>query len=152
MKLIVLAMMASGCATSWTISQAMGRPQVWDEGVREVSVPQPGITERLTVTLPLETAYEPAGYVPAGQLPPPKKPLPFALACSTDHDAQDVVYHSAFRYGSRWKKGTAIMFLVEGALATLLYAASTDQHPEDIVYAGALGLDAVVTGALFFAP
>ena len=52
-------LLTSGCATSWIASQAADKPQIWDEGVHEVAVPQPGITEKLTVSLPLMTEYEP---------------------------------------------------------------------------------------------
>lgn len=148
----MLALAASGCATTWAITQAADKPQAWDEGVREVRVPQPGIVERLTVTMPLATVYEVPPPAQPGQPPAQPKALAFALACSTDQNAHDVVYHAAFRYGSRWKKGTAIAFLVEGAAAALIYATRDAAHPEDMLYAGFFGIDAIASGALFFAP
>jgi hypothetical protein len=151
MKALVL-IFASGCATTWAVSQAVDRPQMWDEGVREVRVPEAGITERVSISMPLAIEYEPPPWTPAGQPPPPRVAKPFEITCSTDQDAHDAVYHSAFRYGSRWKKMTAIAFLTEAAAAALLYAAKTDDHPEDYVYAGFFAADALVTGALFFAP
>ena len=141
----------SGCATTWVITQASGTPRVWDEHVREVDVPEPGITERLTVTLPLRIDYVPADAAAPGQPAAPPKPRVFALTCSTDQDAQDVVYHQAFRYGSFWKKSTAVFFLAEAAGASLLLLAG-DGKVDDQVYGGFLAADAAVSGALFFLP
>ena len=152
----VLAL-ASGCATTWTITQASGTQRIWDEHVREVDVPEPGITERLTIDMPVTTQYEPVAAPAAGTttappapLPPPK-PLPFALACNVDQAAHDTVYHSAFRYGSFWKKSTAVFFLAEAASAAALLLAG-DGQADDQVYGGALAIDAAVTGAIFFIP
>lgn len=151
MKLLLL-LAASGCATTWITSQAVGHPEMWDEGVREVRVPEAGVSERLTISLPIQIEYEPPPFTPAGQPAPPPVARPFALSCSIDQNANDAVYHSAFRYGKHWKWGTAIAFLLEGAAATAIYATKTDDHPEDVVYAGFFAVDAVVSGALFFAP
>jgi hypothetical protein len=152
--LLALALLAatSGCATTWIASQAAGVPRIWDEHVREVAVPQPGVTERLTVTLPLELAPAAATTTAATTAPaPPAPPAPFALTCSTDQDARNIVYHQAFRYGSFWKKSTAIWFLAEGAVGTALLLASHGKI-DDQVYGGYLAADAAVTGALFFLP
>jgi hypothetical protein len=148
-----LCLAASGCATTWAFSQAAGKPQIWDEGARDVSVPSPGVAERFTIELPLVTQYEPPPTSTAGQPPPAPKPIPFALSCSVDQDARDTVYHAAFRYGHVWKKGTAIAFLVEGAIASSIFLlASSDQQAEAIGYGGFFALDAIASGALFFAP
>lgn len=153
---IALLALASGCATTWITTQATGTAGLWDESVREVHVPQPGITEKLTVTMPLAIEYEPQQpQSDPHALPPPRKPLPFALTCSSDQQGNDIVYHSAFRYGSRWKKGTAVMFLAEAALASV-FLLEADAHPDqagqNYLGAGFFAADALVTGVLFFAP
>lgn len=156
MRALALLAATSGCATTWIASQAAGVPRIWDEHVREVAVPQPGVTERLTVTFPLElapaagatTATTTTAAAPATT---PAQPAPFALTCSTDQDARDVVYHQAFRYGSFWKKSTAVWFLAEGAVGSVLLLASHGKI-DDQVYGGYLAADAAVTGALFFLP
>jgi hypothetical protein len=143
------ALAASGCATTWIATQGAGVARVWDEGVNEATVPLPGVDERLNVTLPLAIEYT------ATATPAPGAPAsvaePFALTCSTDQRARDVVYHSAFRYGKRWKTMSGVMALVEGALATA-FLLSRDQKPEYVVYGGFFGIDAAITAALFFIP
>lgn len=135
----------SACATSWITTQATGTANIWDEHVREVAVPQPGLDERLDISVPLVEQYEQA---PGSAAP---KPVPFAIACSTDQHGRDVVYHAAFRYGSFWKKATAVWFLAEAASASLLLLAG-DGTIDDQVYGTLLAADAAVTGALFFLP
>ena len=157
----MLLAMTSGCATSWIATQATGTARIWDEHVREVDVPQPGITERLTVTLPLEPVYASTSTSastgtgpstgPSTSTLAPAKPEPFALTCSTDQDGHDLVYHQAFRYGGFWKKSTAISFLVEGALASALLLTAHGKI-DNQVYGGYFAADAAVTGALFFLP
>ena len=132
-------LLLSGCATTWIATQASGTQRVWDEGIHEVHVPQPGVQEHLVVTLPLAPA--------AGSAAPT-----FALTCAVDQTAHDAVYHQAFRYGSRWKKMTALAFVLEGALgATFLLTASNDK-PNGYLYGGFLALDALVTAPLIFIP
>ena len=143
--LIFLA--CTGCATTWALTQATDTQRIWDERVHEVRVPQPGVVERLTVDLPLGVEHEPADPKSPGE-PPAQKP--FALACSIDQQAHDVVYHQAFRYGSTWKKGTAAFFAIEAGLAALTYF--TADAPGNAVYGGALAIDAAATGVLFFLP
>ena len=65
---------------------------------------------------------------------------------------RDAVYHSAFRYGSRWRWAAAISFVVERATATALLLAADPQHPGDYLGGGFLAADAAVTAALLFAP
>ena len=147
-----IALAASGCATTWIATQAAGAARVWDEGVNEATVPLPGVDERLNITLPLAIEYtSPATPPTPGALAPAPVAEPFALACSTDQRARDLVYHSAFRYGNRWKTMSGIMALAEGALATA-FLLSRDQKPEYIVYGGFFGIDAAITAALFFIP
>lgn len=145
---LALAATISGCATSWIAVQAVGGQRVLDEGVREVRVPQPGIQERITISLPLVTEYATSSGTST-----PAPPLPFALGCRTEQHAQDVVYHSAFRYGRKWKWASGIMFLAEGAIAAALIFASKGEDKQSSQLVGAVvGLDAVITGGLFLIP
>jgi len=140
-------LLLSGCATSWIITQAAGGQRAFDEDVHEVHVPQPGIEEHLTVTLPLAPQTTPAAQ--AGQ---PATTLPFALTCAVAQTGHDLVYHQAFRYGSRWKKLTAAAFVLEGALGAVFLLSATDQKPQGYLYGGFLAADAVLTAPLFFIP
>jgi len=157
--MIAIGLTVSGCATTWITTQAVGKPAAWDEGVREVSVPLPGVQERLAIKLSLVTEYTTTNVstVKPGETTAPYTGAssvaePFALACSTEQRARDVVYHSAFRYGKRWKLMTGIMALVEGGLATAFLLSKRDQHPEYVVYGGFFALDAAITAGLFFIP
>ena len=134
MKAIVLAALLSGCATSWITVQATGSQHLLDESAREVSVPLPGVQERINLTFPVTGT--------GGA---------FQLRCDTFQRAKDVVYHSAFRYGRKWKIMTGVMGVLEGALGALLLR-DRDEKPEFWLYGGFLAADAVVTAALFFAP
>ena len=112
MRTIAIACaLLTGCATTWGATQIAGMERGWDEGVREVTVPTPGVREQLSVSLPLGVVYE------ANQLGVTK---PFALECTTRQYATDTVHHSAFRYGKRWKLITGVSALIEGALATAI--------------------------------
>jgi hypothetical protein len=160
LALAALAASTTGCFTGWVTTQAVGGAKFLDEGVREQAVPQDGVEERLAVSIPLAYEYDEA---PAGTSPSPRErtPRPFALTCSTRQYAQDRVYHSAFRYGSKWKKTTAISFLVEAALgaAFLLIDRNRDlSDPEQandrtgLLVGGFFALDAIGTAAIFFIP
>jgi hypothetical protein len=139
-------LLLSGCATSWIITQAAGGQRALDEGVHDVHVPQPGVEEHLTVTLPLAPQSTVAQ---AGQTP---TMLPFALTCAVAQSGHDIVYHQAFRYGSRWKKTTAIAFFAEGAIAALGLLTATADKPAGYLYGGFFAADAVLTAPLFFIP
>jgi hypothetical protein len=130
----------AGCATTWITTQATGTQRVWDEGVNEVHVPQPGVEEHIVVTMPLTSA----AIGSAAQ--------PLALTCAVDQTGRDLVYHQAFRYGSRWKKMTALAFVLEGALGAALFLSASNDKPDGYVYGGFLGLDAVLTAPLIFIP
>jgi hypothetical protein len=130
----------AGCATSWITVQATGTQRVLDEDVHEVHVPEPGIDEHLSVTVPLATQYVGS----AAQ--------PFALTCATEQQAHDRVYHQAFRYGSRWKKTTAIAFLVEAAAGAALFFTADSKNPNGYFYGGFLAADAALTLPLIFIP
>lgn len=160
--LAAVAVASSGCATTWLVTHATDSTRVWDESVREQVVPRPGVEERLTVTMPLAPQLAPATTTTAtatasGQpgapaaAATPRAELPFALRCVSEQRASDDVYHSAFRYGKRWKTGTAVMFLAEGAAATALLLAGKRESAEPI-YGAFFALDAIGTAALFFAP
>jgi hypothetical protein len=129
-------LLLAGCATTWITTQATGTQRVWDESVNEVHVPQPGIEEHLTVTMPLATGSA----------------APLSLTCAVDQTGRDLVYHQAFRYGSRWKKMTAAAFLLEGALGAVFLLTATNEKPDGYLYGGFLAADAVVTLPLFFIP
>jgi hypothetical protein len=161
-----IALASSGCFTSWAVTQGFGGQKVLDEGVREQTVPLDGVSEKLGVTLPLEVEYdvEPAvanGSNPQTVAPQNKTARPFALTCSTKQYAQDRVYHSAFRYGSRWKKMTGIGFLLEAALGTAFLLMDRNRDQTDpmkandrsgLLAGGFLAIDAVGTLAIFFIP
>ncbi|MGN6109314.1 MAG: hypothetical protein ACTHU0_29675 [Kofleriaceae bacterium] len=157
--LVAFAVAGSGCATTWLVTHATDSTRLWDESVREQVVPRPGVEERLTVTMPLapQLAPAPATATANGQsgaqaaAATPRAELPFALRCVSEQRASDDVYHSAFRYGKRWKTGTAVMFLAEGAAATALLLAGKRESAEPI-YGAFFALDAIGTAALFFAP
>lgn len=121
---------STGCFTTWVSLRASGHQGANDESVREEHVPQPGIQERLVVTLQRTSSK---------------------FDCRAEQHATDTVYHSAYRYGSTWKKVVAIMFVSEALVATALYFGKPDD-PVHIAGAGFFALDAVGTGALFFAP
>jgi hypothetical protein len=148
----------TGCFGSWVAVQVAGNAKVLDEQVREETVPQPGFTERLVVSMPLVIEMTPA---PASTMTstttttpaPPPTPKPFAFACRSEQRGTDDVYHSAYRYGKQWKKGTAGMFLLEGLIATAFYFAGQEDGKEGYqVIAAVLAVDAIGIGALFFAP
>src|SRR5207237_4941486 len=71
------------------------------------------------------------------------------LACAGEQRGSEEVYRAAYRYDSRWRKGTAVMFLLEGALASVLLL-EADSSGQAIGYYFAA--DAALAGALFFAP
>lgn len=143
MRAIAMAMLVlGGCATTWIGTQVTGTQRAWEEGVRETSVPLPGVQERINVRLPLGIVYE-AQWVGTNRV--------FALTCSTDQRAKDIVYRSAFRYGKRWRIMSGIMALTEGALAAV-FLRSRDEKPEYWLYGGFLAADALVTTALFWIP
>jgi hypothetical protein len=125
------ALLLSGCATGWIVTEAVGGQRALDENVHEVRVPEPGIQEHLTVTLlPGSTSF----------------------ACAIDQTGPERVYHQAFRYGSRWKKTVALMFVAEAVAGSLFLLTADDQHPQNYLYGGFFALDAAVSAPLFFIP
>lgn len=141
---VAILLGTTGCFTSWALTQGTGSQRVWDENVREETVPLPGVEERLVVTLPLALEIVDTSGIRTSK--------PFALECKAEQQARDAVYHSAYRYGSRWKKGTALMFVLEGALATTFLALGKREDPREVLAGGFLALDALGTAAVFFAP
>ena len=129
---LVLVLSSTGCFSTWATLQATGHPGAADENVREERVPQPGIREHLTVS------------IVDGQ-----------FKCTSSQQATDIVYRSGYRYGSRWKKGAALMFVTEAALAAALYFANPEDPSKRMSYllaAGFLAADAVGTGVIAFIP
>lgn len=148
---VAAALAGSGCFTTWSISQATGHPEIWDEKVREENVPMPGFTERLTVTVPLIIEMEPAKVATLTTPATGPTPLPLTLQCKAEQFGKDAVYHSAFRYGSSWKRNAGIMFLLEaGAAAAFLLAG--EEQSSDIVWGALLAADALGTGVIFWLP
>jgi hypothetical protein len=134
--LIALALAAnSGCFASWVTTQATGTQRLWDEGARDVAVPLPGATERLAIGLPMQ---------PSGER--------VRLSCAASQIATDEVHHSAFRYGKKFKLGTAVMFALEGALGALMLVTADREHSANYLYGGLLAADAVGAGAMLFFP
>ncbi|HTL38726.1 MAG TPA: hypothetical protein VL326_36595 [Kofleriaceae bacterium] len=134
MKLLALmvALAATGCFSTWVGLQASGHPGAPDESAREERVPQPDVREHLAVSL-----------------------VDGQFKCTSSQQATDIVYHSAYRYGSKWKKAAALMFVTEAALATALYFSNPDDPSKRASYligAGFLALDAVGTGVIAFIP
>ncbi len=161
LALTAIAAMSSGCFTGWVATQAVGGARFLDEGVREEAVPLDGVQERLSVSLPLAIEYDVDAAGAQSSAPQNKKARPFALTCSTRQHAQDRVYHSAFRYGSKWKKTTAISFLVEAALGAAFLLLDRNRDLNDpmaandrtgLLAGGFLALDAIGTAAIFFIP
>lgn len=153
----VVAASGGGCATFWATSQIVaGRPP-FDENAREQSVPLPGVTERLGVTLHLEGKPVPPANAAMTQNPTPA-PAPTTSAAPPDpvvecvvvQNGREQVYRAASYYGKTWKWTAGISFLIEGAIAAVyLLAGSETGH---YVIGGYLAADALVTGGLFFAP
>lgn len=129
--LIVLA--TTGCFSTWVGMQATGHAGAPDESVREERVPEPGVREHLAITLADDGHFK----------------------CTSSQTATDIVYHSGYRYGSKWKKGAALMFVTEAALATAFYFSNPDDPSKRASYliaAGFLAADAVGTGVIAFIP
>lgn len=154
--LVTAAVLAttSGCFSFWGLTQITGTQSAWEQNVREETVPLPGVEENLVVTLPLAIEYEPVPYSSAPATTPPAAPTPrpFALTCRAEQRARDTVYRSAFRYGSRWKKLTAISFLAESAIASAILLTGDRDTPKVQLWGGFFAIDAIGTAAIFFIP
>lgn len=163
-----LALGGAGCFASWGAVQIANGAHILEEGAREVTVPLPGVQERLAVSLPLAIELDyPASPASASATTktttattttatagsPAAQPTPreFELQCETRQHARNNVHRSAFRYGKKWKYATATMFLIEAAVATASYFGDRE-NPQNQLTAGVLALDAIGTAALFFAP
>jgi hypothetical protein len=135
----LLAGSTTGCFTTWVGLRAAGLNGAGNEGVREERVPLPGIQERLVVALESEKIH------PSG----------FAFACHADQHGRDAMYRTSYRYGSGWKKITAIMFVAEAAISAV-FLLTEPEMPENkpLQVAGGVffGIDAIGTAALFFIP
>lgn len=166
LALAALAATTTGCFTSFVVVQASGLQRSLDEGGRDETVPQPGVDERLAVSIPLAIEYDLDASVanqtnPDLVAPQHKTARSFALTCSTKQFATDRVYHSAFRYGSRWKKSTAIAFLVEAGASALFLLLDSKRDLSDpmkandrtgLLAGGFLAIDAIGTAAIAFIP
>lgn len=130
MKTLVflIAVAASGCFSTWAGIEASGHTGAPDEHVREERVPQPGVREHLAVSL-----------------------VDGRFKCDATQTATDVVYHSAYRYGSRWTKTAALMAVTETALAVALYFSKPDD-PAHVLGAGFFAVDALGTTVIAFIP
>jgi len=145
--------LAGGCATTWITTQVAGSPHLWDEDIREESVPLPGFTEQLVVGLPLGgAADDTTGATGATGANHPTEPVRFAVACTSQQRARDVVYHQAFRYGRHWKKQAALATLLEGLLATAFVVSAGDDEIGRQAAGVYFGVDALVTAGLMLLP
>lgn len=151
---IVLAAASGGCFSFWGLTQITGTQRAWDQNVREESVPAPGVEENLVVSFPLGFEYEPTPYRSTADTSPRPAPVtkPFALTCNANQRGRDTVYRSAFRYGSRWKKYTAISFLAESAIATAVLLGGDRSNVKTQMWGGLFAVDAIGTAAIFFIP
>ncbi|MEO8550329.1 MAG: hypothetical protein ABI678_10155, partial [Kofleriaceae bacterium] len=151
MKRLALLALLPSCATMWITTQATGTAHEWDEQIEERRVPQPGFTEHLEVRMPLVTEYQ---QIPgaAGQPMQRGDALPFHFACESGQHGEDRVYRHGYRYGKKWKIGTAISVLVEGGLGALGLLTATQEHPFGYVYGTFFALDAAVALPLLFIP
>jgi hypothetical protein len=142
--LVSLLLANQGCFTSWAITQASGNQRYLNEKGSELSVPQPGVREHLRVTMSLEPARG--------------EDEPFAFQCRSSQSAFNNVHRTSFRYAGKWKIITATMFLLEAGTAALLYFTKPEEPNSESkqqmnrVVAGIVGVDALGTAALFFAP
>ena len=157
MRAVIAAAVLStltGCFSFWGLSQITGAQRAWEQDVREERVPAPGVEETLVVTLPLGFEYEPTPYRSSTDTTPPPAPVmkPFAISCNANQRGRDTVYRSAFRYGSRWKKYTAISFLAESAIATAVLLGGDRTSPKTQLWGGFFAVDAIGTAGIFFIP
>ena len=127
----LLPLVLSGCATGWIVTEASGQQRLLDENVHEVRVPEAGVEEHLTVSL---------------------LPNATTFTCAVDQTGPERVYHQAFRYGSRWKKTVAVMFVLEAAAGAAFLLTADDQHAGNYVYGGLLAVDSALTLPLIFIP
>ncbi|MGE0550546.1 MAG: hypothetical protein AB7O24_14185 [Kofleriaceae bacterium] len=133
----MLALTTSGCATIWTIGKVAGTDLAPSENVREVSVPKPGVTERLTVFLDGDRP---------NRAPHAPEPL-VRLSCHVDQLGPEDLYRSESVYASGWKWSMLAGVLVEGLAAAALYA-SRDEEPGAEYAAGLFAVDAVASAGL----
>ena len=127
----LLPLVLSGCATGWIVTEASGQQRLLDENVHEVRVPEAGVEEHLTVSL---------------------LPNATTFTCAVDQTGPERVYHQAFRYGSRWKKTAAVMFVLEAAAGAAFLLTADDQHAANYLYGGFLAVDSALTLPLIFIP
>lgn len=144
----------SGCFSFWGLTQITGTQSAWEQNVREEAVPMPGVEEQLVVSVPMGFEYEPAPYRSPSDTTPAPAPVmkPFQLTCNASQRGRNAVYRSAFRYGSRWKKLTAISFLAESAIATAVLLGGDRDSPKTQLWGGFFAVDAIGTAAIFFIP
>ena len=153
--LVLASTLLSGCFTSWVVTQATGGAKYLDEGARDESVPLPDAVERLTIKLPVARNLYVSNAATPPPAPPIEAPLTFAFVCSVEQAGTNEITHSAFRYGSKWKLGTGLMFLAEAALAaTFLFTEPEKPEEKSLQQAlgGVLAADALGTAVLFFIP
>lgn len=164
MKALALACLATtGCFASWSLTQSTGNQRILDESVKQDRIPLPGAREHLRVTMPLAPQFPPRAFTTSSTTTstsstqattPAVEPtaLPFAFECISTQTGSDTVYRSGFRYGSKWKTATAIMFALEAAGAAAILLAGDTDNPNTLIAAGIVGADALGTAALFFIP
>lgn len=152
----LLAVVATGCASFSGITAASGRSPAFDEDAHRETVPMPGYSEHLEISLhPYGVSYShrssSSSSSSAATAPPDPGPMEPRVGCQMSQIGESTVYTRAYHYGSKWKWATGVSFLVEAGLSALLLLS------EDVTLTNRglgvfLGVDAVATGALFFVP
>lgn len=128
----MLALAGSGCAATWAMSEYFhGRPSL-ESDEENGTVPVAGVTERVEVK----------GVLASEGL---------QLDCQVTQKGTELRYHAATHYGTTWKLLTALAFVVEGGIVALNLREGV-KSPGAWVAVGGMGVDALGTGILFFAP
>ena len=150
---------ASGCATSWAVSEITTGEAPLRDGVRVETVPVPGVKERLQIGLKLvmtvpTPAADPASAAPAsaaaGEPARPHTPG-LRVSCAVTQTGRDTTYTAATEYGPTFKKFAAAFMLLEGAGAAL-FLLGKQPLADRIVFGGFLTVDALGSGLLLLVP
>ena len=164
---LLLALSVAGCGTFSMVSHGAGRSPAINENARVEHVPQPGFTEHITVVLyptgiPVvrratsrstrtrRSAGQPR--VVAAQPPELRDPV---LACKVSQTGNNINYIAATHYGKRWKLVTGLAFVAEAAIAAVYLLTDAKDGESNVprrIAGGLIGIDALVTGGLFFVP
>jgi hypothetical protein len=106
------------------------------------TVPLPGVTEHLLVTLDL-------GFVPGGAATP--RPPGLRATCAVSQTGRETVYTAATDYGSKFKIFAAVSLVLEAGAAAA-YLLRTAPSADQIAAGSFLAADAAATGVLLLVP